>query len=205
MHMKGNTPTPPVEEIEEVRPYRYFEQPLTQRVHHFYLTGVIEEPELYIDMVHKIRLAPAEDVVHIHINTIGGNLATGVQLINAMKTSQAGVICSLEAEAYSLGTLIFLAADEWIVHENCLMMFHNYSSGVWGKGNEQAAQIEASVKWFTELARDVYEPFLSEEEVERICKGEDLWLRTPEIRGRLQKMVKIMEKEHKAAIKKSKG
>lgn len=185
------------EEAPKTIPFHYYQHELPRTIHHFYLTDFLLGPSNYIDMIHMISNASAEDVIYIHINTKGGDLSTGVQLINAFKSSQAPIVASLEAEAYSLGTLIFLAADEWIVHDNCMMMFHNYSSTAWGKGNEQIAQIEASVKWFSQLANDIYVPFLSEEEVSSILKGEDVWLQTPDIRKRLDKMIKIKERERK--------
>lgn len=187
------------EEEEEVvvRPYEYFEQVYTKKVQHYYLSAYVDVPTAFIDMIHKIRTAPAEDDIIIHLNTVGGDLATGVQLINAMKYSDAHVICSLEGEAYSLGSLIFLAGDEFVIHDNSIMMIHNFSGGIYGKGNEQVSQLEATIKWFNTLAHKFYIPFISEEELTSVLKGEDLWLQSDEIRKRLNKMVKIMRKEQK--------
>ena len=104
-------------------------------------------------MIHRIKMAGPEEMVYIHLNTPGGHLDTGVQIVNAIQSSQAHIVCSVEAESHSLGTLIFLAADEFIVHDNCMMMFHNFSGGVYGKGHEQKAQLDATIQWFTDLAR----------------------------------------------------
>lgn len=187
------------DELIENKPFTYFEQAVVNKVHHYYLSEAIGEPNDYIELVHRIKTCGPHEVIHLHLNTPGGRLDTGVQLINAMQTSEAHVICSLESEAHSLGTLIFLAADEFIVHDNCMMMFHNYSGGMWGKGNEQVAQLAATIKWFESLARRIYLPFLSEEELEKILHGEDLWLHTDDIRDRLTAMVKIMQKEAEEA------
>ena len=192
------------EEIDrevEQKPYTYFEQQLVQRVHHYYLSEGIGAPCEYVEMIHKIRSSGPNETIHIHLNTPGGRLDTGVQMVNAMRASEAHIMCSLESEAHSLGTLIFLAADEFLVHDNCMMMFHNYSGGTWGKGNEQEAQVIATIKWFNELAEDIYRPFLTEQEVQNILKGEDLWVHSEDIRKRLLKMVKIMEMEAKAELK----
>jgi len=184
--------------------YFYYESTRTSRELHFYLSDGIEEPDKYVDMIHRIRTAGAEDIVYIHLNSPGGHLNTGVQLINAMQSSAARIVTSLEAISHSLGTLIFLAGDEFIVHDNCIMMFHNYSGGTFGKGNEQTAQLEATVKWFSTLARKIYVPFMSEEEFDRILRGEDLWMQSDEIRKRLDKMVKILtEKAAKESKKKT--
>jgi len=188
------------EDLEtEVKAYEYYEQSLVQKIHHFYLSGFIETPTLYIDMIHKIRIAGPDEAIIIHLNTQGGDLSTGIQLINAMKYSNAHIICSLEGEAYSLGSLIFLAGDEFIIHDNSIMMIHNFSGSVYGKGNEQVSQLEATIKWFSNLALDYYIPFITEDELEGILKGEDLWLQAEDVRKRLNKMVKIIRKAQKEA------
>ncbi len=181
--------------VEQDKPFQYFEQPVTRRIHHFYLNQAVEEAAKYTEMIFRIQTAGPEDVVYIHLNTPGGYLDTGIQLVNSMQSSQAHVICSLEGEVASLGTMIFLAADEFVVHDNCMMMFHNYSGGVFGKGHEQIAALEATTKWTDEVMQRLYVPFMSQEEWERIKKGEDLYFRADEIRKRLAKMVKILEKE----------
>lgn len=196
----------------EPKPYHSFDQTLSRRIQHYYLSGLIEEPHRYVDMIQKIQLASPDDIVYIHLNTPGGHLDTGVQIINAMQASAAHIVVAIEANCHSLGTLIFLAADEFIVHDNCLMMIHNFSGGTMGKGNEQHSQLEAQIKWFNTLAKKLYVPFLSESELGSVIKGEDIWLQSEDIRKRLEKMVKTLEdakskpakkKAHKSSTKKS--
>lgn len=183
------------EEEPEVKPYEHYEQMLVSRIQHFYLSGCIDAPTSYINMIHKIHTAGPDETILIHLNTQGGDLATGLQLINAMKSSNAHVICSLEGEAYSLGSLIFLAADEFLIHDNSIMMIHNFSGGgMGGKGNEQQQQLAATIKWFNLLAHDYYLPFLSDTELNDILKGGDLWLQATDIRKRLIRMIKTKQK-----------
>lgn len=191
--------------LPEKRPYAHYEQILIQKVQHFYLTGIINEPAEYIDMIHKISMATSDEIIYIHLNLLGGNLATGMQIINAMKTSFAKIVCSLDGEAYSLGSLIFLAADEFIIHDNSLMMIHNYQGGVYGSGHEQVQELEATVEWFNTLASDYYIPFLSKKELKAILKGVPMWLQAEQIRTRLGKMIakktkKLEKAEAKAAV-----
>ncbi len=180
------------------RHYEYFEQAVVKKVQHYYLTGQITEPSNYVQMVHSIMTAPVTDTVIIHLNTIGGCLATGLQMVNAMKFSEAHIICSLEGEAFSLGSMIFLAGDEFLIHDNSRMMIHHFTGGTFGKGNEQVSQLESDIKWFKNMAQDYYIPFISEDELNDILKGGDLWLQTSDIRKRLTKMVKTIQKERKA-------
>lgn len=185
------------EEDNGLRPYYYYEQQIYQRLHHFYISGEIIQPGYYVDMIHRIKTASPDEMIYIHLNTPGGQLNTGIQLINAIQVSQAHIICSVEAESHSLGTLIFLAADEFIVHDNTLMMFHSFSGATFGKGHEQHKKLQADMKWFNSLAKSLYIPFIDEAEFDRIERGEDLYFHAPEIRTRLENMVSILEKQQK--------
>lgn len=187
-----------VEETEEeVKGFIYYEQILVKKLQHYYLSGDIEVPVAYVDMIHRIRTATPDETITIHLNTQGGDLSAGLQIVNAMKYSQAHIIASLEGEAFSLGSLIFLAADEFLIHDNSLMMIHNFSGGSYGKGNEQVSYIEATMKWFKQLAQDYYVPFITEKELAEVLKDNDIYLQTDDIRKRVVRMVKIHQKEQK--------
>lgn len=175
----------------EKKPYKQYEQTYTAYHIHFYISEAIGEAELYVDMIHRIMTAGPSDTIFIHLNTPGGNLDTGVQIVNAIQNTQARVVTILEGLAYSLGTLIFLVADEMVVNDNCMMMFHNFNGGVVGKGNEITLELEATNKWFATLAKQIYVPFLTEDELQRLSRGEDFWMQSPEIRKRLINMIKI--------------
>ena len=177
------------------RPYAQYEYTYNVIETHFYISEEIDDPNLYIDMIHCFNVAGQNDVIYLHLNTSGGRLDTGVQLINAMKNSQAKVVTVLECMAYSLGTLIFLSGHELVVNDNCVMMLHNFKGGVIGKGNELTSQLDATVKWFNMLAKEIYIPFLTEDEFNRILKGEDLWMQSAEIRKRLENVAAVRNKE----------
>lgn len=179
------------------KPYNAYETTFTAAQVHFYLSEEIGEPNEYTDMIHRILVAGPNDIIFIHLNTPGGRLDTGVQIVNAMQNSQGKIITVLEGMAFSLGTLIFLAGDEMIVNDHCMLMFHNFKSGILGKGQELAAQLEATMKWFTALAKNLYIPFLTEEEFNRILRGEDIYIHSPEIRRRLDVMIKQMSESKK--------
>ena len=191
-----------VEAEEEKRPYGFFEQKAAMRALHFYISGEIEEPSKYTDMVHQIRIANPNDAVHIHLNTPGGQIATGIQIINAVRASQGHVVTHLEGEVCSMGSLLFLIGDEMVAYDNSLLMFHNYSGGSYGKGHELRAGVDAVDIWCTDLLRQVTEDFLAKSEVDRIIRGEDLWMQSKEVKERLVKMITALEKKEAAKKKK---
>lgn len=195
----NNNPTDPNIMLvpDQKPPYTYYESSMAIKIHHFYLSQGIEDPEKYVEMIHRIKIANPGEVIYIYLNTPGGRLDTAIQLINAMRVSQAKIVTVVEAESHSAGTLIFLCGDEFIVHDNCSMMFHNFSGGTFGKGNEMKLQIDATTRWFNKLAKDIYYPFLSHQEIEDMLAGKDIWMESEEIRRRLKKMVKILTQAKK--------
>lgn len=185
------------EELPEVQPtaYQQFHVARQQNITNFYFTEDFQDPKFYTDMVHRIRTAQPQDIIYLHFNTPGGRLDTGIQIINAIADSAARIVGVLDSKAYSLGTLILLACDEFVIHENCLFMIHNFSGGTYGKGNEQQAELNATLRWFGKIATKYYYPFLSREEIQKVLQGQDFWMDSEEVTKRLKNMVRIREEE----------
>ncbi|MCP9758199.1 Clp protease ClpP [Aquitalea sp. S1-19] len=187
--------SPPLPENTEDEPeasavvaYQRFESQITLRQISYYLSGEIVEPCHYSEMFYALRTATENDVIFLHLNTPGGDFDTGLQIINNLLATRARVVTILEARAYSMGALLFLVGDELIVHDNCQLMFHNYTSALIGKGNEQQAQVFAIGKWFEKVMQNICKPFLTVSELSRILRGEDIWMESDEIRRRLNRM-----------------
>lgn len=160
-------------------------------LYEFYICGAIEEPECYIDMFDIIRHSRANDTVKIYLNTFGGDLFTAIQFLRVLAEAEAEIIVSIEGAAMSAGTLIFLAADTVEITPNSSIMIHNYSSGTIGKGNEMHSQIQHERKWSETLFNQVYEDFLSKEEIQAVLDGKDIWLNAEDTMKRLQHRANI--------------
>ncbi|PKO40271.1 MAG: Clp protease [Betaproteobacteria bacterium HGW-Betaproteobacteria-6] len=188
---------------EEGVPFRglvRYEQQLPVRQVSYYLCGELREPQYYTELFHTLRSAAETDLVYIHLNSSGGDFNTGLQIINNVRASNARVVTILEARAYSMAALIFLAGDELVVHDNCQLMFHIYSGIFAGKGNEQQAEVLAVGNWFEKVMSRLCSPFLTETEIANILKGADLWMDSDEIHRRLMRM----QRARKASERKKK-
>jgi ATP-dependent Clp protease protease subunit len=137
----------------------------------------------------------------LHLNTTGGNVATGIQIINAIRESAATVTTVLDGEAYSMGAILFLSGDQQAVGDDGQLMFHDYSSGLMGKGNEQRAAVLSAAKWFGKLMVNICSPFLSDVEIEDVLNGRDLWMDSDEVIERLTAIQKKRAEDEKAAAK----
>lgn len=185
---------------EEKRPYMMYESANVARNIDIYISDEFAEPLLYCEMIHVIRTATPNDTICIHLNTPGGRLDTGVQLISAIRSSEARIVTILDGVAHSMGALLFLCGHEMIIHDHAQLMFHTYSGGVFGKGSDIRGQTDATEDWFRIIANDICYPFMSKKEIQRMLKGEDFWFQTEQIEQRLTKMGEVLAAKAKEQI-----
>lgn len=164
---------------------RSFKRNIPVAVYDFYITDEIKDPDIYMELIHTLKSADPQDTVFIYLNTPGGNLHTTIQILAAMNSSHAKVVTCLEGQACSAGTLIFLKGDTKIVNPHCTFMVHNYSQVTSGKGNEVVEHVNFMEDYFKRLAEDVYEGFLTKDELATVIAGRDLWMDSYELVSRL--------------------
>lgn len=163
-------------------------------IHEFYVSGEIESSEDYIEWFDVIRSAGETDVLKFYINSPGGDLFTAIQFLRVLSETPATIVVSVEGACMSAATLIFLCADQFEVSPHSMFMFHNYSSGVEGKGGEMYDRIQHEKQWSEKLLRDIYSDFLTEKEIVSILDNKDIWMDGEHVIKRLKKKVKAMQK-----------
>jgi ATP-dependent protease ClpP protease subunit len=166
-------------------------------VHEFYLTGEIGDAEEYIEWFDIIRNASAVDNIRIYINSPGGDLFTTLQFLRVMGETEATVTTSVEGACMSAATMIFLHGHTQEVTPHSLFMFHDYSSGTFGKGGEQYDQIQFERGWSRKFLTEVYDGFLTEAEIESMMHNKDIWMDSEEVVKRLTVLHKAREAETK--------
>jgi ATP-dependent Clp protease, protease subunit len=163
-----------------------YSQVVPVNIHHFYLTGTVDEPEKYTEMVQVMKTAEEHDTIYLYINSPGGYLSSAIQIISAMRNSPAQIITVLEGEAYSAGSLIFLAGHKLVVNALTSFMIHKYSHGVVGKGSDVAMQVAFSERYYEQISKSIYKDVLTDEEMTRMQRGEDFWFTAGELVQRLR-------------------
>lgn len=171
-----------------------FSKPVAQ-LHEFYLSGPIEDAEDYIEWFDTIRNASAVDTVRIYINSPGGDLYTTLQFLRVMAESEAHITTSVEGACMSAATMIFLAGHTQEITPHSLFMFHDYSSGTFGKGGEQYDQIQFERQWSRNFMSEVYKDFLTETEIESMMHNKDIWMGHEEVVKRLTKLQELRQNE----------
>lgn len=167
----------------------------TGHLHEFYLSGEITSSDNYTEWFDTIRHAGESDIVKIYINSPGGDLFTAIQFMRVLAETEATVVASVEGACMSAATMIFLCAEQFEVTPHSMFMFHNYSGGTFGKGGEMIDQLQHERKWSEGLLREIYEDFLTEEEITSILDNRDIWLDGKDVLVRLANKVKSMKEK----------
>lgn len=151
----------------------------------YYLTGVIGGPEEYIELCHILRAANEQDEIIIHINSGGGQVRTGNMIINAISECAGTVVGYIEHDCGSMATYIFLACHTWAVSENAEFFVHTCTSGSYGKEHETFEQAAFLRKQVHRMIKKQYANFLTEQEIEKVIGGNDIYLDADEVMERL--------------------
>lgn len=164
-------------------------------VHEFYLSGEIESPENYIQWFDTIRHAAESDVIKIYVNSPGGDVFTAIQFMRALNETSGNVVISVEGICASAATMIMLCGETFEISEHSMFMFHNYSSGVFGKGGEMFDQLKHEREWSEKLLRDIYKNFLTDTEITSMLENKDIWMDGSEVAKRLKDRQEILDAE----------
>jgi ATP-dependent protease ClpP protease subunit len=150
-------------------------------------SDMIEEPEKYDKMLSRISDLDESDEIELVLNTTGGSLEGCLAIIDAIRRTDAHVHISVPNRAYSAGSAILMWADSADIGPYSRVMIHAYSGGHVGKSNEIEADFEFNRDFIHSFFIETYSGFLSDDEIQSVFKGEDLWFSAEEIKDRLTK------------------
>lgn len=189
---------------------------LQSQHHTIYLDDVIGAPAEYRDAMQVLETAGPNDVVFISINSPGGRLDSGLMLINGIRACEAQVVGQIHADCGSMATGIALACSSWQLSEFSYFFIHTASHGMVGKAQEVQSQADFMNKYIDHFLKSMYTGFLSPKELEKVSKGEDMWIGSEELSERLtkyaeyrnrqeEKQLREQERQFKAMIKELKN
>lgn len=150
----------------------------------------------HLEELEAIRSADADDLILLYFSDApGGSMGTGQSLINAIMETPAHTVAILEGHNCSLATMIPLLCREVIVTPYTSMMLHSVSGYSHGTMVNQERQAMFFSKLYSDFIDDVYDGFLSTEEIQDLKNGLEIYLNSEEIEERLQRRAELMEAE----------
>lgn len=146
-----------------------------------YLTEFGENARGLHEAYQSLREAKENDILEIRINSIGGLISEGKILYNLKNELFNGrCITVLDPLGYSMGALAFCFGDERVIYETSEIMYHNYSTGTFGKGNEIISHMKHTDKSLKNFFDSVILG-LSDEEKKSLYSGGDFWFDAKEM------------------------
>jgi ATP-dependent protease ClpP protease subunit len=161
----------------------------SRKIYKVFLINEIEHDcTHYLELINLLDNATENDLFFININSPGGDVETGVMIVNAIRETKADVVTVLNGSACSMAALIFLSAEQFIVRDFSRLMLHDASYGAIGKNTEIKQYVNNNDEWLKTIFKGICIPFLTEQEMEEIFKGVDMWLLGDEVAERLKRI-----------------
>lgn len=154
-------------------------------IFHVNLDQDITDPQDYRELTELLQTARKEQIIKILFNTSGGNVDTALQLYNLIKDCNAKTIAEIY-RAYSSGSMIAMACDEFNIKTFSSMMVH---STLWSNLEGNAFSLKNHNDFVTKIDHDIfkriYKRILTDEEIETVLIGKEIWLYEDELIKRL--------------------
>ena len=168
--------------VENYPEYSYFEFSL-------YIYDSLIDPIFYAEIFHIFRLADPGDIVHIYINSPGGDISTLCSFSAAIEETKAAVITHIDGSADSAAFVLAFMGDEIELSEFAQMMSHNVSMST---SRTNMANLEKYAKNTKIMYKGMLEKYcyriLTQEEINSICEnGTEIHLSSKECEERLKK------------------
>lgn len=162
-----------------------------------FLDENIKEPVYYRQILQRIDCLDEGDSLHIVVDTFGGRLDSAIAIIQAMRNTQANVVCEVRGTAASAGSLIALAAPNVFIHPYATMMIHHAVFGSAGVSSNVVSHASFTDKQVRKIMTEVYADFLTDKELEQVFNGAEMWFDSEEIIKRLEQRSAKQQKKVK--------
>jgi ATP-dependent protease ClpP protease subunit len=163
------------------------------------IDGSFKEPVYYRGVIQMLMNAGEQDVAAFLINSPGGQLSGLLSLLEGLNMTEAHTVALLVGSVSSAASMFALHCDEVYVGENSTMLCHNVSYGTGGKGSDVLAHVKHISSTANKLLRRTYKNFLTEQEINDMIDGKEIYLESDEIVERLKQREILRAKEAEQA------
>lgn len=140
------------------------------------IDSTIECVSQFSTAIQVLQRAKEDDDVEIYLQTNGGNVNATDAFLHAMHKCQAPIHICATGGVHSAGTHILLAANSFELSDSFNSLIHCGSDGAYGNVNEYRAKSKFDEAFRVKEFRNLYEGFLTSNEIEDVLGGKDIWL-----------------------------
>ena len=169
------------------------------RKYTFEIDSEIAEPSYYSTLISTLENASETDTIILRINSSGGRVDSAIDIVTALQNTLARTIAHTTGHCYSAATLLALSCGEVYVGNYSDWMLHNAAGGFGGTIIDVKQQANHEHDMLEKLFKDVYVPFISEDDVDLLLRNGTIWLTSEEVKSRLEVMDDLRMKEFEAS------
>ena len=182
-----SSPTPPEEGQLFIKqpsvPYILKEK---DGVHTLMLNKTVVGALAYFELYFDLAFLSKDDRIDVYISGDGGS-AAGLRMLTYILTStDAMVRAVVVGDTFSAHSMLICVASEVVIEPDIQVMYHSYYSGFPRKGSDAMAYILAVHEGFRDFFKTYCRHIISEEEVEQLLTGTDIYLSGDDIRKRIK-------------------
>lgn len=121
------------------------------------------------------QITNAQEDVELVVNSPGGDVFAGFQLVNAISKCQHKVTAQIEVMAASIAAIIALACDKVFIGKNDIMMLHN--CWTFTAGNKE--QLQQDIEMMTavdKVLHNIITEHCNDENIDEKIDAGDVWL-----------------------------
>lgn len=155
----------------------------------------IKSAKYYRSVVQELGDLSENDEVIFRIASPGGDLDGLVALIEAIRNCDADILAVITGKAHSAASMLALSCPNVAITPSANMLVHFVSFGSGGKAWDVVSHVHHTVDYSTAIFKEIYQGFLTDEEMQNIIEGKELWLQAPEIEERLIKRQEFYQKQ----------
>ncbi len=158
--------------------------------------GNIETTEDFLFVIEVLETAKENDIVELHVSSMGGSIDAISTLIHAMQKCEAPIHVVMTGSVCSAGTIPMFFSDSWEAGEYTSFMFHEAILGSPAETMSANKAYTAHIHKFCEkMMRDIYEGFFTEEELCEIFSGKQIWLLPEDVSTRFKIRMELFDKK----------
>jgi ATP-dependent Clp protease protease subunit len=157
-------------------PFDVSYMPVRAGTYRINLNRAIEDVSQFEYAIQAMDMAGEEDEIEIRLQSPGGSMDATDAFIHSMNGCKAHIHTVATGNCSSAASAILLNSISFELSDNFSSLIHCGSLGTGGAYNEFAASTSFYNKFMPSWVRKTYLGFLSDDEIEGLIKGQDIWL-----------------------------
>lgn len=149
-----------------------------------HLDQVFEEKGDYRGVLNLLSEVTENDGITFILNNHGGSMDIILPLINMLELTSAHTVALCTGSQSSAATIFAMYCDELVALDFSEMMLHEIQTGHIGTMSNVVRDVESTKRRNERLIGEAYGGFLSQEEIDDLLRGVEIYLSDEEIRAR---------------------